>query len=88
MKFPIAGGPPFNGTAMQLAPAGMFAGPIAIDATSVYWIDSASVKKVPIAGGAPMTLVSSPGASPIAIAVDATSLYWTDDSDGLYRVPK
>jgi hypothetical protein len=42
------------------------------------------VKKVPVGGGTPTTLVSSSG--PRAIAVDATSVYFTDEVEGVLRL--
>jgi predicted RNase H-like HicB family nuclease len=58
---------------------------IALDATSVYWLDAfgdlplgfGNVMKLPLEGGEPKTLVSGQ-LVPYAIAVDATSVYWTD----------
>jgi hypothetical protein len=53
-------------------------GPIAVDATSVYWFDSAipALMKGPLDGGATTILASASGD---AIAVDATNVYWIAD---------
>jgi sugar lactone lactonase YvrE len=57
---------------------------IAVDATSVYWVNYAgcSVMKVPLAGGSPTTLAAA--VFPRGIAVDATSVYWTNGASGNY----
>jgi hypothetical protein len=58
-----------------------FSGSIALDATRVYWAVDANasfgVRSVPIGGGTPATLASTPNEAPGGIAVDATSVYWT-----------
>ena len=59
-------------------------GPIAIDATNVYWVagvssdwsSSADLKSVPKGGGMPTTLVKNQNLQ--CIAVDAASIYWGD----------
>lgn len=57
-----------------------------MDATSVYWTswvrwDDARIMKVPIAGGAAVTLASGQQ-NPSALAVDDTNLYWATGSGG------
>jgi hypothetical protein len=59
---------------------------LTVDGESVYWaaVDGA-IKKVPLAGGPPTTLVVSqdtPGGTSVNVAVDSTSVYWTDSSAG------
>jgi hypothetical protein len=81
-KMPLAGGP-----TTVLASGLATVGPIAVDATNVYWTDMlGGVSSVPIAGGAVTTLVPPQYAippntilddSPPDIAVDATAVYWT-----------
>lgn len=55
---------------------------IAVDATSVYWVNEVggSVVKVAKSGGMPVTLVPSSLAMPTAIAVDAANVYWANGS--------
>jgi hypothetical protein len=55
---------------------------IAVDATSVYWVDTGSslVMKAPLAGGAP-TLLARGHSSAADLAVDATSVYWMNATD-------
>jgi hypothetical protein len=51
---------------------------IALDGTSVYWLDDAgTVSKVPKAGGA-VTVLASGLVAPRDLAVDGTSVYWTE----------
>lgn len=62
--------------------AGALGGPskMAVDATSVYWLDvhDGNVLKMPKNGGNVVTLASGVQ-SPLDIAVDATSVYFSDD---------
>jgi hypothetical protein len=55
---------------------------MAADASNVYWANATSgtVMSVPIRGGEPVTLASSPHDSPHSVAVDATNVYWATDS--------
>jgi hypothetical protein len=73
MKVPIVGGIPTTLVAGIALPFGM-----ALDATSLYFIDASKVKKVPLAGGAQTTLTTETADLPFAVAVDATSVYWTN----------
>ena len=57
-----------------------------MDATYVYWADSDSVKRVPIAGGIATPLVSNIS-SPGLMSVDSTNLYYIDVSGALFRLP-
>jgi sugar lactone lactonase YvrE len=77
-KFALAGGAPtriasFQDTAFALA----------VDATSVYWVDgyAGTVVKVGLSGGTPVTLASGQG-FPSALAIDATSAYWVNRDAG------
>ena len=56
---------------------------IAVDATYAYvaLINDGRIVKVPIAGGAPVTLANGQSA-PTDIAVDATNVYWTNQGPG------
>jgi hypothetical protein len=84
-KVPLAGG-----TAQQLA-TGIAASSIAVDASFVYAsnIDSSgsgtgSIVKVPVAGGAAVTLASAQlNNGPLAI--DSTYVYWANLGDGTER---
>lgn len=71
--------------ASNLSPCG-----IALDNASAYWINStgfaASIMKVGLDGGAPVTLATAQD-RPVGIAVDATSVYWANsDSDIIARL--
>lgn len=62
---------------------------VAVDATDVYWIDSsaAAIFRVPISGGTPTMVVSSPP-NLAALAVDGINVYWTSYSAGtVSKVP-
>jgi hypothetical protein len=57
---------------------------MAMDATDLYWVDSAdAVWKVPLAGGPAVVLANGPGGDDIlsrtSVAVDSTSVYWADN---------
>jgi hypothetical protein len=75
LKVPIGGG-----TAVDLTPSQVKAERLVIDTTTAYYCSSAegTVKKVPLAGGQPVTLFAretTNDASPNALAVDATGIY-------------
>lgn len=74
MNVPLAGGTP-----MTLVPnTGTNPSAIALDPTSVYWIEGGgNVMKAPLGGGTPTTLASAQ--APYAtIAVDSTNVYWAN----------
>lgn len=57
--------------------SGFMANALAVDSSSVYWVDSASLRKVPLSGGMVTTLSSAGGnAYPNQIAVSAGTVYW------------
>jgi hypothetical protein len=74
---------------------------IVTDATSVYWLNGAGVRKAPKSGGPAITLGTCNGnlstISPycgraVSLAVDATYVYWTDEGTqyghgAVFRVP-
>ena len=72
MKESVGGGDPVTLASAQASPLA-----IAVDATSVYWMNyvGGAVMSVPLAGGTPLALVAS-GA--VGITIDRTSVYWTD----------
>jgi hypothetical protein len=72
----IARAPKGGGSAMPLA-TGHFAEQIAVDGTSLYWMEQSisSILSVPLGGGAASTLAT--GFSPLAIAIDAVNVYTT-----------
>jgi hypothetical protein len=79
-RVPLAGG-----QAEVLASGLSYPGRLAVDTTSVYWLETdgdqpkskPSVKKIPLAGGAWVTLASGIGSFVSGIAVDVTRVYWT-----------
>jgi hypothetical protein len=74
-KAPVGGGPTTILASGQSAPAG-----IAVDVTSICWVNSVSdgtVMQAPLTGVGPTTTIASGQHFPLAIAVDATSAYWT-----------
>jgi sugar lactone lactonase YvrE len=77
-KVPKAGGTPVMLTMGQSDPTF-----VAVDATNIYWAQgtnggssTASLLRMPLNGGVPVTLASM--TSPEGIALDATHVYWTD----------
>jgi sugar lactone lactonase YvrE len=73
MKVAVGGG-----NATTLASLGTMPVGIAVDATSVYWLDG-KLKQVSIGGGG--VTVLSPAAG-LSLAVYGSSVYWTDWSGG------
>jgi hypothetical protein len=70
--------PALGGAPTTLAPVSAWVENIAVDAASVYWMDSGGIlAKVPVTGGAVTTLATSRGVNG-ALAVDATNVYWID----------
>ena len=92
MRVPVNGGALSTLASGLLDPQGL-----AVDATSIYWVNhgtsgssytDGSVMKVPLAGGDTTTL--APGqTSPTSIAVDGTNVYWTNSASAgtVMKVP-
>lgn len=66
------------------------------DGAFLYWSDFVvtdagaplgRVMKMPVAGGAEVTLATEAGMFPAGLAVDAVSVYWVDDHGALYAAP-
>jgi hypothetical protein len=75
-------------------------GCIAVDASSIYWVNagvdldegSGEIRKAPLSGGKVTTLVTAPGADiswPCRMKIGDSNLYWTSGDYGgpLFRVP-
>jgi hypothetical protein len=86
-----------GGTAIDLAPNGAYATPLAADATDLYWAgDQGALARVAKSGGPVQRLVSE-GHLTFAVAVDDQALYWLTegpatacfaDAGGILRIPK
>lgn len=83
--------PKAGGTALQLAaglPLAPFEAPsLLADATSAYWFGNGTVVKVPVGGGAPVTLATTNQVRFDVVTQDATYLYWNRGAD-IVRVAK
>jgi hypothetical protein len=82
MKLPLGGGVP------QMLAAGDLGGDghIAVDPSSVYWVNSAAgtILRVPIAGGAVQT-VASGQTQPHSVVLDSNGIYWY--AAGIFALP-
>jgi hypothetical protein len=54
---------------------------LAVDDTSVYWVDGSSVRKVPVAGGSAVFLAVGQS-NPVGIAVDDQHVFWSNYDGG------
>ncbi len=70
-----------GGAVSKIAPAG--AG-IAVNATDVYWTGDTTVMRMPIGGGAPVTIASGL-TEPAFLAIDANRAYVMDGTDGTVK---
>jgi hypothetical protein len=82
MKVPVNGGAATTLATAQGLPLG-----IALDTSSVYWINSGSgnVMKMPLDGGTPVVLASGQDL-PTELVVDATSVYWINRFGAVMKV--
>ena len=79
-KVPVGGGP-----STTLASGFMSTGAVATDGSNLYFTADGAVRKMSVAGGAPVVVAS--GRTPHSVAVDATNVYWTDaGTDGKHFV--
>lgn len=60
---------------------------LAVDDSSVYWVDGNTIQSIPNTGGTPTALYTS--ASPAhALTSDGTNLYWANDDNSVSKTPK
>jgi len=78
-----------GGGANTIIARGADSNTLALDATNVYWLKSASgdVLRMPVSGTTP-TPITSGQSNPWGIAVDATSVYWTNFNNATGTVMK
>lgn len=76
-----------GGTPTKLAPGGNSGANIAIDATSVYYVQDDAIFKVPLEGGTP-TILAANQEGAWAIAVDDTSVYWSKTTSDSPEIDK
>jgi hypothetical protein len=81
LDLPALCGSPLPSPSTLVAAAGGTPAALAVDATSVYWVDGSAVKKVPIGGGAPVILASGQN-DPKGVVVDAAHIYWSSYGAG------
>jgi hypothetical protein len=80
MKVPVGGGTPTT-----LATGTVNPQPIAVNAADVYWTDDNGLMKVPLKGGAVVTLAHAGGAAMGSLALDSANVYWMTAA-GLLKV--
>ena len=69
----------FTATAAATAAAPLLR--LALDGTTLYWIDTAKIAKVPVAGGATLQVIDFdvPGTDATStMAIDINNVYWTE----------
>ena len=81
---------PAGGGAATVLAAGLSSGPaaLALDATTLYWIDAFRIGKVALGNGSATVLaigLATDATIPNSIAVDAAGLYWTETGTGTIK---
>jgi len=69
---------PSSGGGVVVLATGESASDLAIQGDSIYWGNSSAIRKMPVAGGTPVSIVTGQ-TNPGGVNVDDASVYWIDD---------